>query len=266
MTSRNTLLELSDLNLGEAQREHARFRSPYTIEERDGMLLSATGLPFPAAPLNAVSLTGSSGDGPAPAYVLAEARDFFSARDRGFGVMVRGHCDQALQAYCDEQQLPQLGNSPGMSLSAPVEAPKLADGVVLKTVESVDEAAQYAQVAARAFEAIGLPVDVALDLLSQPEAWLEPHWHVQLLLENDVPVAGAMVLMSHGIAGIYWVATLAESRGRGYGEAVTRAVSNHAFERGATAVVLQASHFGEPVYRRIGFEEITRYGWYLVVP
>ena len=95
-------------------------------------------------------------------------------------------------------------------------------------------------------------------------AWDNLSLRERALLAVMGGVAGAMVLASHGIAGIYWVATLAESRGRGYGEAVTRAVANDAFQRGADAVVLQASPFGEPVYRRIGFREITRYHWYMV--
>jgi GNAT superfamily N-acetyltransferase len=262
MLSDAQLLDLSDKNLAEAQREHARFLSPHSIEERDGLLLSAAGVTFPAAPFNAVSTTGDQT--PPPERVLEQARAFFRAHDRGFGVMVAEHRDQELKAYCDEQDLPHFGNSPGMVLAAPVDAPTLPAGATMKTVASIDDAKQFVHVAAHAFEAIGLPVAVAKELLSQPAAWLEPHWHVRLIVENENPVAGAMVLMSHGIAGIYWVATLAESRGRGYGEAVTRAISNDAFERGAVAVVLQASNFGEPVYLRIGFKEITRYHWYLV--
>ena len=72
-----------------------------------------------------------------------------------------------------------------------------------------------------------------------------------------------MLLFSHGIAGLYWVGTVPESRGRGLGAAVTRTLANHAFERGARAVVLQASPAGEPVYRTLGFREITRYPWFV---
>jgi len=53
------------------------------------------------------------------------------------------------------------------------------------------------------------------------------------------------------------------ARGNGLAEACVRAVANVAFRRGAPVVVLQASKFGAPVYRRMGFTEITSYPWYM---
>ncbi len=40
-------------------------------------------------------------------------------------------------------------------------------------------------------------------------------------------------------------------------------VTNEAIRRGAALVVLQASKFGEPIYRRMGFKEFTQYPWYM---
>jgi hypothetical protein len=57
------------------------------------------------------------------------------------------------------------------------------------------------------------------------------------------------------------VATRPDAQRRGLGDAVTRRAGNEAFVRGAACVVLQASKFGEPVYRRMGYREIARYGW-----
>jgi predicted GNAT family acetyltransferase len=73
----------------------------------------------------------------------------------------------------------------------------------------------------------------------------------------------ALALFSHSIAGVYWVGTARNARGMGLAEACTRAVTNKALERGASTVVLQASKFGEPIYRRMGFNEFTRYPWYM---
>ena len=58
-----------------------------------------------------------------------------------------------------------------------------------------------------------------------------------------------MTLSSHGIAGLYWVGTVEQARRSGLGRAVTAAVTNIAFDRGASLVTLQASVMGEPVYR-----------------
>ena len=79
-------------------------------------------------------------------------------------------------------------------------------------------------------------------------------------------VAAAIAILSHGIAGLYWVAALPEARGRGLGEACTRLAGNRAFELGARCVILQASAQGEPIYLRMGYREITRYRWFVKGP
>jgi predicted GNAT family acetyltransferase len=57
-----------------------------------------------------------------------------------------------------------------------------------------------------------------------------------------------------------------DARGKGLAELCTRAVGNLAFDLGARVVVLQASVMGEPVYRRMGYREVTRYPYYLQLP
>jgi predicted acetyltransferase len=55
------------------------------------------------------------------------------------------------------------------------------------------------------------------------------------------------------------VGVLPDARGRGLAELVTHAVTQAAFELGAPLVVLQATPMGEPVYRRMGFEQFQTY-------
>jgi predicted acetyltransferase len=75
-----------------------------------------------------------------------------------------------------------------------------------------------------------------------------------------------MVMVTHGVAGVYWVGTTPEARGRGLAEIVTRTAGNAGFDMGATVTALQASVMGEPIYRRMGYREITRYPWYTIIP
>ena len=42
-------------------------------------------------------------------------------------------------------------------------------------------------------------------------------------------------------------------------ELVPRPVTNLAFDLGAGFVILQASTMGDPIYRRMGYREISRY-------
>ncbi len=109
-----------------------------------------------------------------------------------------------------------------------------------------------------------MPAAVTEKVFSLPERWLLPHLHYEVLYDHDAPIAAAMLLFSHGIAGVYWVGTLPSARGRGHADAIMRRVSNFAFDRGASFVTLKASALGEPVYRRLGYREVTRYPWYVV--
>jgi ribosomal protein S18 acetylase RimI-like enzyme len=59
---------------------------------------------------------------------------------------------------------------------------------------------------------------------------------------------------------------LEEARGRGLAVAVTGAAANAGFEMGADVAWLEASHMGEPVYLRMGFEEVFSYRVYVAPP
>ncbi len=73
-----------------------------------------------------------------------------------------------------------------------------------------------------------------------------------------MPVAAAALFDGAGVAGVYNVVTVPEARRRGIGRAVTNAVLDEAVARGHTLAVLGASDLGLPVYRRLGFREVSR--------
>ena len=75
---------------------------------------------------------------------------------------------------------------------------------------------------------------------------------------DGVPVAAAALFDGAGVAGIYNVSTVPEARGRGIGRAVTAAALAEGVARGLRTAVLGASDLGHPVYRRLGFREVSR--------
>lgn len=83
---------------------------------------------------------------------------------------------------------------------------------------------------------------------------------------GERPAGIAMTIVTHGVAGIYWVGCTEEARGRGLGWAVTAAAVNAGFDLGAEIASLQASPMGESLYRRMGFETIYDYRLYLCHP
>lgn len=252
---------LADANLAESFREQARWLAPFVIEEREQGLFVAAGTRFPAGPANCVIPRDPYFE---PAMLVESAQLFFGRLGRGFSIYAPAHFGPGLGRYCEASQWPKLADSPGMVLSAPSAESALPDGVELQVVATPEQADQLVEVSALGFESIGVPPQVTHKLFSQRERWRRPHIHAQILCERGRAVASALALFSHGIAGVYWVSTRPDARGRGYGSLITRAVGNAAFERGARCVVLQATSFGEPVYRKLGYREFTRYPWYLV--
>ena len=258
------LLRLADGNLAEFAREHARWLPPTRIEEHADLLLTACGSRFPAGvwncalPLSAGSLTTDSAS-----EALERAQHFFGGLARRFSMYARAHRDAALARLCESQGWARLADTPGMVLAQPIAEPPLPAGLRVQRVESEDDARDFVQIMASAYERMLLPAAVTTKLFAQPQRWLAPHCVALTLCDDGKARAGALALFSHGIAGIYWVGTAPDAERRGYARTLVRALGNLAFERGARAVILQASPYGEPVYRRLGYREFTRYALYL---
>jgi ribosomal protein S18 acetylase RimI-like enzyme len=254
-----TLIELSDLNLAESAREMARWRSEWRVDERDDLLCIAGADAFPVGYTNAVLALGRA---PAePQHTLDAARAFFEPLERGFTVWTRGHLDAALADAARDAGLQPLGDMPGMVLEHSV--PETEASRAIAPIETTQELAEFAQVQAAAYGSLGMPEAVVQGLFAEPTRVLAPHVVVALARDGATPLSGALAILSHGIAGVYWVGTAPAGRKRGLGDACTRRVSIDAFARGARAVVLQASPMGEPVYLAMGYRELTRYAWWV---
>jgi ribosomal protein S18 acetylase RimI-like enzyme len=255
------LLYLADCNLTEFCREQARWLPPFAVEERPHALLVASGTRFPAGAANCVFPLEQ---GRVTAVeLLEEAQTWFKALGRGFTVYAPTHLGSDIARICESKQWARLSDAPGMVLTERVAAPDLPAGVEIRTVASEREANDFIDVVAGSYESIGLPNPVARKLLSQHARWMRPYIRVQVAYEAERPVGAAMLLFSHGIAGVYWVGTLSDARGRGHATRLMCSVSNCAFDFGARCVILQATPFGEPIYRKLGYREFTRYPWFL---
>jgi len=253
------ILDLSDLNLAEATREMTRWHPASVLMETGGVLLAAGPDAFPVGFGNAALRLDSR---TAAADVIDIAGKFFSARGRGYTLWTGDHADRDLQQAAAAAGLQRLSESPGMVLDAPLPTASDPPGATLRWVDDEESARDFATVSARAYATLGLPEGVCAHLFEHPARIVAPHVISVVASVAGEARAAAMAILSHGIAGIYWVGTLESARGRGLGEACTRAVGNAAFERGARLLVLQASAQGEPIYRRMGYREVTRYVWY----
>lgn len=103
-----------------------------------------------------------------------------------------------------------------------------------------------------------------------PADWEEPFLAMMSGLGLDLPmrnylgyldgraVGTSNLFLGAGVAGVQFVATLPEARGRGLGGAMCLWPLLEARQMGYRIGVLQSSEAGLPVYRRLGFQEVCR--------
>jgi hypothetical protein len=155
---------------------------------------------------------------------------------------------------------------PEMAVERKLPGKALPLGAELRAVEDDGGLDDFRQVAAEAWMTYGIPSQVTGQIFDRPDFVTAPHVDAVVCYERDRPASAALGLLSHGIAGIYWVSTVSTARGKGYAEACTRWITNRAFERGAAAVSLQASPMGHPIYRRMGFADLATYRLLAALP
>ena len=230
------------------------------IEGGDAWMLAAGRATHPVISNAAFRLE----DGVAPGDLLERARSFFGSRGRGFAVWTRAGeaADRDLIAACESDGLQNVFEMPEMVLSAPVEARPAPEGFELQRVGSAEDAADYWRVATSSYASLGFPPEV-FAFYDDVEGLFADGVAAFLARRDGRPAGIAMTIVSHGVAGIYWVGCTEEARGRGLGWSVTAAAVNAGFEMGAGIASLQASPMGESLYRRMGFETIYGYRLYL---
>lgn len=252
--TREELLLLGDLNYAEALREQTRGCSG-TIVEEDGIVVTLAPHPHPVIN-NAIRVDARMD----AAMCFDRIVNFYVPRGHGYTIVLRAAADDSdLVRAAGSEELVELLTPPAMVVEEPLEEREAPADCQLRWVEDKKRAADYRSVVAEAWQTYGVPAEATNALFAREDGLLLPHLHAVVAYLEGAPVGAAYALRSHGIAGIYWVSTVPAARGRGIGEACTRAVTNRCFAEGAGAVSLQASPMGEPIYRRMGFEEIGRY-------
>jgi ribosomal protein S18 acetylase RimI-like enzyme len=258
--SESELLRLADLNLVEFWCQTATCVPDTEIVEQQDTVFINSGLDYSGHSF-AFNLAQDTSDNPGD--FLERAKAFFADRKPLFSLQLRAHADQSLIQHCKDNKILLMSEAPGMVLNEPVRGSKPPSETALKWVEDKKGVKHFTQVVAEAFHDLGLAIGVTESYFVEAERLLNPYTILAVAYLKGKPAGAAMAMLSHGIGGIYWVGTTKKARGMGLGEYCTREVGNAAFDLGARKVILQASKFGEPVYRKIGYREITRYPWFI---
>jgi ribosomal protein S18 acetylase RimI-like enzyme len=196
--------------------------------------------------------------------LITRANEFFGARQRRFSVWVKAGRpeDDELARAAEAAGFQAIYEMPQMVLRGRPEPPILPPGTELRKLESPEQAADFWLVAIESYADIGFP----------PEIFSGYTNHAGLLAENvaafiayldDEPVSIAMTIVSDEVAGIYWVGSRKQARGRGLGRTVTAAATAAGFDLGANVASLQASPMGKPIYLAMGYEVAFDYRMFI---
>jgi ribosomal protein S18 acetylase RimI-like enzyme len=141
-----------------------------------------------------------------------------------------------------------------MALHDPPERSPLTGDMDVRAVSTTEEVLAYGRVVADANDDPGERERAGL--LFHHRTILAPHIAAFVAYIDGEPVSCAMTLVSHGVAGVFYVATVENARRRGLGDALTRVAARAGFVLGARAAWLGASEMGVDLYRRIGFSDL----------
>jgi ribosomal protein S18 acetylase RimI-like enzyme len=234
------------LNEQELWRDMVRW-SGGLVHEDDGLLFVAG----PSSYLRVAIRLDESIDG---AQAVRRAREFFAASEGDHIVLVREPDDGDLAgAALGAGYIPAWTERP-MALYEPPEPSPLTADLDIRAVSSSAEVLDYGKVVAEANDDPGERERAGL--LFHGETILVPHIAAFVAYVEDAPASCAMTLVSHGVAGVFYVGTVEHARRRGLGDALTRVAARAGFALGARAAWLGASEMGAGLYRRIGFSEL----------
>ena len=240
-----------DCNYLDANRIFVTSSDRGEYRERRDVALCCCGLP--AEPLNWGFLKPPYDD----VHATAEAvKAYFSTRQLPFNVTVRDtEARPVLEKLESRGWRRKSDPTPGMTLAMPAAIPAAPGRLRIEEMRTLEQLVAFRDVAFRGF---GYPVALARYFLSEPLLEL-PHLRFYAGLVDGAVVATSMLIATGSVAGIYWVATLEDQRGHGYGAALTWAAVAGGRAFGCDVASLQASKLGCPVYARMGFEHVLDY-------
>ena len=247
------LIARADANYFESMRMLAPALAGGEARERGGLLIAATGLPVPF--LNIAFVTRPLSEAEA---LMQAAIAYFDGRGLPFVVRVREGLDPASERAAELCGLRYGDAVPGMVLSPLHKAEVAAGALEVRRVEEPATLRVYGDALAAGFD---MPLEVGRQFVSETLLAI-PDSHLYLGYLDGQAVATSALVMSHWVAGVYNVATLAPFRRRGIGEAMTRHAVDQGMAAGCVMSSLQSSEMGYPVYERMGFRRVTGYRTY----
>ena len=186
---------------------------------------------------------------------LRRARQYFGARELPFRITLRSDRVAEFESRLGADGFREAERFPGMQLLPIRDASKPHSDLRVRVVETPEDLAAFQNTA---FAGFGLPAKAGALYLTEAVRVL-PNVRFYLGSVDGRPVCTSALVSTGTVAGVYWVATLKEFRGRGLGEAISWEAVKGGLAAGCEVASLQASKMGRPVYERMGFETVFDY-------
>jgi GNAT superfamily N-acetyltransferase len=233
-------------NTFERFRQAARATDGRLLVEGDGLLLiAAEGLPW----LTIAAMTRMPAD---PAATLRRAQAFFAERGLAWGLTAAGDVAEAVAPAAEAIGLTPGERMPGMLLTPLAGQVPAVPGLTFREVRDAAALDTFNATSGAGFGG----EEHLYRRLYQPQMLGRPGSTLYLGYLDGEPVATAVRITSHGIAGIGGVSTVPAARRRGIGEAITRHAALAGLPDGCRASFLQATEMGFDLYRRMGYRHV----------
>lgn len=193
-----------------------------------------------------------------PEFEGPEAKEFFQDDRLHWQSVVPERWLPRFEASMLENGFTDGGLLPAMIFDSKINtllAPAVYADLEIRVVEDDVTHSDFVKVAAPAF---GIPDFVAERIVTRAFTSNPEHTFYIGYLDGE-PVSTSMLFISHGIAGIYWVATAEDHRGKRFGEALTYHATQMGLQQVERFASLQASELGAPVYERMGYQIAYHY-------
>jgi GNAT superfamily N-acetyltransferase len=244
-----------EANLRESFRVLARGRARADLIEMPGVTIASLGAAFQM--FNAAFLSAPVATPEEMEERLALAHQHFHERSLPWAFWIcedwldRG-VRRKLSRLCEWSGLRLTAEMPGMVAQTLKRSSRLLPALEFRRVDTGPVLADFRTIGSHCFHVPLVWFSEVFD-----ESIAERPFVCWVGYADGIPVTTGASITDNGVTGIYNIATIPEYRGRGYGEATTRWAAAFAGED-AGRVILQSTSLGLGMYRRMGFDAVTR--------
>jgi len=256
--------QIVDENLQHAMRFFGEATGAGEVRPLDGGVAMYSGLDYGVFNIALLTRPVSLRDGGLEKRLSTMAR-FFRERTLRWSAWV---CEDLLDSDIRKRErqifsdfgMRSISSPPGMSAPALLPPQRPLPSIECRPVADAATRAAFAEITSVSFD---IPYSVAHAVYSRERAW-KGEYQGFVGLSGGRAVSAIAIVAAASAVGVYSLGTLPLFRRHGYGEALLRAaVAEVQAHTGLDRLVLQSTEAGYGLYRRMGFQDTTKFNVYL---